>query len=492
MGKMQKTSPFKSEVNDVSKSVPAAENGQLCKMAENTAVDSDRGQIRRRDLPPESSDRDDMPNARVIQAPMKTNSDTADYRNAHQKKTEKHDSKLITECDEKYTSSPGKAAVQAGTEKDGDPYKKDVSDLCSASTAVFDASASGSSGIRKSAFSRLLDWIENGDEALDQEMEATLSEELPDDGTDTQHENTEEQFLNRNKDQSIAEIKPYSENKIPKSDKIKPDCTIDKLNYKKRITWSGDFYRSGWYRSASVIVCMLVIGLLMAVVAKMPRFGGADTLVDSEVSAFYVEHTMEETGAVNIVTGIILDYRGFDTLGESHVLFIAVCAVLLMLSIKGEKDEKERLLEAAHEQYFEPRHDVILQSAARILTPLIFVFGLYIIFNGHLSPGGGFSGGAVLGAGLILYQNAFGYEKIERFFTYKTFRVVSVICLISYSCMKGYHFFTGANQLENGISAGHIGHIFSAGLLLPLNFVVGGVVACTMYALYTMFRRGEF
>ena len=97
-----------------------------------------------------------------------------------------------------------------------------------------------------------------------------------------------------------------------------------------------------------------------------------------------------------------------------------------------------------------------------------------------------------MGAGLILYQNAFGYEKTERFFTYKTFRWVSVCALLFYSAAKGYHFFTGANHIENGISPGAAGNILSAGLLLPLNCAVGCVVACTMYALYTMFRKGEF
>ena len=48
------------------------------------------------------------------------------------------------------------------------------------------------------------------------------------------------------------------------------------------------------------------------------------------------------------------------------------------------------------------------------------------------------------------------------------------------------------NGMENGISTGVAGNIFSGGLLLPLNIAVGCVVACTMYALYTMFRRGEF
>ena len=98
----------------------------------------------------------------------------------------------------------------------------------------------------------------------------------------------------------------------------------------------------------------------------------------------------------------------------------------------------------------------------------------------------------MLGAGLILYQNAFGYEKIEKFFTYKTFKGVSVCSLLFYSLAKGYHFFTGANHLDSHIPNGIPGNILSGGLLLPLNFVVGCVVACTMYALFTMFRKGEF
>ena len=292
-----------------------------------------------------------------------------------------------------------------------------------------------------SAFSRLLDWLENGDQALEAEMEDSLSEE---------GENALSDRAKRKK----KKTKQTAFHKISSGRQAYAD------------TW--------WYRALAIAVCVSLIGLLLYAVVRMPRFGEADTLIDSEVTEF------------------ILDYRGFDTLGESHVLFIAVCTVLLMLSIKGEKDEEKRLMENAYEQHFEPDHDLILQSAARILTPLTLVFGLYIIFNGHLSPGGGFSGGAILGAGLILYQNAFGYEKIEKFFTFKTFRWVSVCSLLFYSLAKGYHFFTGANHLDSGISPGVPGNIFSAGLLLPLNFVVGMVVACTMYALYTMFRKGEF
>ena len=60
-----------------------------------------------------------------------------------------------------------------------------------------------------------------------------------------------------------------------------------------------------------------------------------------------------------------------------------------------------------------------------------------------------------------------------------------------YALSKGYVFFTGANGIANGITAGKFGAILSGGLMMPLNIAVGLVVACTMYALFTLFRKGD-
>ena len=130
----------------------------------------------------------------------------------------------------------------------------------------------------------------------------------------------------------------------------------------------------------------------------------------------------------------------------------------------------------------------------RAAFPLLFIilFGIYVILNGHLSPGGGFSGGAIIGAGLILYLNAFGFEKTERFFTAKTYKWVSFSALSFYCIAKSYSFYTGAHHLESGIPLGTAGNILSSGLILPLNICVGLVVACTMYAFFALFRKGGF
>lgn len=249
------------------------------------------------------------------------------------------------------------------------------------------------------------------------------------------------------------------------------------------------FFR--FYRIAAIACCVLLVAILLVAVSYLPPVGNANNPVNNEVSAKYIEDGMQDTGAVNIVTGMILDYRAFDTFGESNVLFIATCTVLILM--RNDKKDKDGVAETEKsDRYFEPKADTILQKVAFVLVPIIMIFGIYVVLNGHISPGGGFSGGAIIGAGLILYLNAFGFEKTERFFTEKTYKWISLGSLLFYCLAKTYSFYMGANHLETGIPLGTPGDIISSGLILPLNICVGLVVACTMYTFYALFRKGGF
>lgn len=251
------------------------------------------------------------------------------------------------------------------------------------------------------------------------------------------------------------------------------------------------FFRR-FYKVAGVLCCLALITILLVQVSYLPPVGSSTNPSSNEVAAKYIEDGLQDTGAVNIVTGMILDYRAFDTFGESNVLFIATCTVLILLRNDKKKGKDSAEAEERRDSYYEPKNDVILQTITRVLVPIIFIFGIYVILNGHLSPGGGFSGGAIIGAGLILYLNAFGFQKIERFFTEKTYKWVSFGSLTFYCLAKSYSFYTGAHHLESGIPLGKAGAIISSGLILPLNICVGLVVACTMYAFFALFRKGGF
>lgn len=254
------------------------------------------------------------------------------------------------------------------------------------------------------------------------------------------------------------------------------------------------------YVLLSLVVIALYIGILFIMASYLPAFGEYVKGFSYDyyyVGNYYIVHALAETMSVNSVTGMILDYRAFDTLGESFVLFTGVtCVFILLAGLKEDDDEH-------HKRGIVMHKDNILRYVASILIPIIFVFGIYVVLNGHLSPGGGFSGGAILGAGLILFNLAFGDEVAHRFFKLKTFKTISAIALLGYAGVKCYSFLMGGmHVLSEDTHLWHdpiseffhslpVGSIASGGYILILNICVGAVVACTMYGLYSLFKKGE-
>jgi multicomponent Na+:H+ antiporter subunit B len=244
-------------------------------------------------------------------------------------------------------------------------------------------------------------------------------------------------------------------------------------------------YRLGYGIIAFVATGMLTMVLILAI-SHLPAFSHEDRPANNEVTGRYIEKGAEETGAANIVTAIVLDYRAFDTLGESLVLFIAFAAVILLL----HEDEAAFNRRFAERKPFEPEKNQIFQVSAQILIPSLLMFGIYVILNGHLSPGGGFSGGAIIGAAAILYKLAFGLTHIRRWLPAKRLLRLMVFALFFYGLAKGYVFFAGGNHLPGIIPLGQAGSIFSGGLIMPLNIAVGIVVAGTIYGVFALFNRG--
>ena len=238
-----------------------------------------------------------------------------------------------------------------------------------------------------------------------------------------------------------------------------------------------------FYRFLSVCACITLMVLLMISIYELPRFGDPHTPSNNGVAQRYIRDGAAETGALNAVAGMILDYRAFDTFGESTVLFAATMSVLFLLQSRPEK----RRLQAYRDQ----PSDVLLQGAVRIVLPFILLYGIYVVLNGHLSPGGGFSGGAVLGAGLILYSAAFGRQRLGTLLSPEHTSKIIIIGLLIYAALKSFSFFTGANQMEVHIPKGPLGNIFSAGFILPLNICVGIIVACTVFTFFLLFSEGD-
>ena len=269
-------------------------------------------------------------------------------------------------------------------------------------------------------------------------------------------------------------------------------------NYVRSSQWAQKLIRTEnkgfnmFYLAVAVVSCVLLIGMLLFTISYLPRYG-VENPESTAVVRRYVESGLQETGAVNIISGIILDYRAFDTLGESHVLFTALMCVTVLLrrDRKSMRTQYEDFYTIRDEKYHELYRESIMRLVAAVLLPCLFLYGAYVLLNGQNSPGGGFSGGAVLGSGMMICAAAYGFRSTDRVITKKTANLIAFFALGFYSFAKGYVFYTGANGLENHIPKGTPGAILSGGLILPLDIAVGLVVACTMFGFYSLFRRGS-
>lgn len=157
-----------------------------------------------------------------------------------------------------------------------------------------------------------------------------------------------------------------------------------------------------------VILLLAVAAVPLALaVAGLPPHGSPTSPAYTHVSAYYLEHGAEEAGAENIVTDMILNYRGFDTNGEVTVIFTSLAAVFSVLLLSHR---------AVAEAPGGPPIPVspVVRFVVRVLSPFIAIFAIYVILNGHISPGGGFQGGTVLGALFIATAIVMGREKAAR------------------------------------------------------------------------------
>jgi multicomponent Na+:H+ antiporter subunit B len=161
------------------------------------------------------------------------------------------------------------------------------------------------------------------------------------------------------------------------------------------------------------VIALLFIGalgaLLIYVVASMPPMGDPQTPTATHVIPRYLEKAEEEAHTENVITGIILNYRGYDTMGEVTVIFCALAAVLAVLG----RERRGRI------HGFVDRSSVpsstIVRTMVRFIVPFIILFSVYTILHGEISPGGGFQGGAIIGGSMIIFTTIFGlYESSRR------------------------------------------------------------------------------
>ncbi|MEW6087604.1 MAG: MnhB domain-containing protein [bacterium] len=253
-----------------------------------------------------------------------------------------------------------------------------------------------------------------------------------------------------------------------------------------------------------VPACFILFGFFMIIVVlhlspvgdpRLPSYAGyinPQTAVENipktgqSAALYYNKNAVSDSNAMSAICAMILDYRGYDTLYEATVLFTAIICVLSVLGFdsgKGFSISEYRKL------------SINVSDISRRMVPFILLFGIYIILHGHLSAGGGFQGGVVIGAGFIIYAIVFGREKALHYVPEDVIKVTNSLGTSIYAAIGLLGIIFGYNFLANKVAGippiGQPGVLLSAGTLFGINIGIGMNVSSTMIRLFFAFKYEE-
>jgi multicomponent Na+:H+ antiporter subunit B len=138
---------------------------------------------------------------------------------------------------------------------------------------------------------------------------------------------------------------------------------------------------------------------------------------------------------------------------------------------------------------------LIVRTVSRLLFPFMFLFGVYIVIHGHLTPGGGFPGGVIIAASVVMLLLAHGMERAKTRVGDLQAEIAESLGGLILVGLGVFGVIVGIAFLKNILPLGTLGELFSAGNLPVLNVgvsikVAAGLVAI-FYAMLRVFRRGE-
>jgi multicomponent Na+:H+ antiporter subunit B len=230
-------------------------------------------------------------------------------------------------------------------------------------------------------------------------------------------------------------------------------------------------------RRAGIVVAMCLFGLVFA--STIVHHAERQSL--PPLAERYVELVPRELGAPNVITGILLTYRAFDTLGEVAVLFMVAAGVGLAMGAPGRGGAA-----SPEEATAQPRQaSEIVRTGAQILAPLIAIFAAYIIMNGHLSAGGGFQGGAVIASSVLLLLLADPQQRLDLELLGSTESIAGVLFVL----VGIAGLILAGGFLDNRVlPLGQFGAFFSAGAIPVLSVLLGVKVGCELSVIIDRFR----
>lgn len=156
----------------------------------------------------------------------------------------------------------------------------------------------------------------------------------------------------------------------------------------------------------TITVILLIVAVLVPFITfdVLPVIGDPQSAPNTHVSDYYIEHAIEDCNSPNMVTAVIVDYRAFDTMFETTVMFLAGLSVVIILANKPKKRiPAYSSLRRLKETYGRPIYKTVNKDVMiSVIEPLILIYAIYVLFHGEVSLGGGFQAGALIGMTYLL------------------------------------------------------------------------------------------
>ncbi|MCC8397525.1 Na(+)/H(+) antiporter subunit B [Paraburkholderia sp. MMS20-SJTR3] len=230
----------------------------------------------------------------------------------------------------------------------------------------------------------------------------------------------------------------------------------------------------------------LLTVLLFAVVFWRLVGGYAELQALRPLAEYYVLRGPLDLGAPNIVTAILITYRGFDTLGEVAVLFMVAASVGVLLKEESSASAAAPLDDPTPTPTPARRPaGEIVHTGKQVLLPMIFTFGAYVIVNGHLSAGGGFQGGAIVASAVMLMLLARPRSTLN----VALLSVVESLAGVLYVCIGILGLVLAGGFLDaRFLPRGELGAFFSAGAIPLISALLGIKVGAELSVIIDRFR----
>lgn len=208
--------------------------------------------------------------------------------------------------------------------------------------------------------------------------------------------------------------------------------------------------------------------------ADMEAAAEDEPAIAEKTAVIFGETKDAETGSANMVTSVVVNYRSFDTLGEVTVLFVSALGVSLLLSGR-------RRQQSAYEPSF------ILKHGSRIVFGIMMVFGVYMFTHGHLTPGGGFPGGSIIAAAILLLYVADNEFQAK----VAAFKVLEGVAGSLYVIAGLLGLLIGGYFLKNFLPTGVVGELLSAGVIPVVYILIGLKVGSELSGVIAGFATEE-